>query len=92
MAFPGSENWWTSLLRCPDCGAALAVRDQAHHCLDGCGWHGKDWRDLLCQNPRPCSLIHRRKPSREPENWLQELITEPPERSYNGPAAQRDST
>ena len=78
MAYSDSVTWVLPLLCCPDCGAAIYELDQTHYCCHHCGWHGKDSRDLLCQNPRPRHLVHNRKPSLQPESCLYHLATEPP--------------
>ena len=92
MAYSDSVTWVLPLLCCPDCGAAIYELDQTHYCCHHCGWHGKDSRDLLCQNPRPRHLVHNRKPSLQPESCLYHLATEPPESIYSGPTAKRDSS
>ncbi len=92
MPIPDPCMWWKPLLRCPDCGATLEASNQGFSCSGGCGWQSRDGRDLLCQNPRPCSLTHTRDPGLDPDAYLQELNTDPPPSCYTGPAALRDST
>ena len=84
------SQWFLSLLRCPDCAQPLSHGEQQARC-DACGFDSLSARDLRSQRPRDTLLRFSRGPAISPEEVLRAITLSPPDITFIGPQAGRDS-
>ena len=84
--------WYRALLQCPDCGGELA--GETDLVCQACGYQpsGEGCRDLRPHAPAVCAVQHSRVMPASVAEQLRQLDVAPPAVTYDGPAANRDSS
>jgi SAM-dependent methyltransferase len=87
-----TDKWYRNFLACPDCSANISFRDEVVGCCE-CTYKKTvgDQLDLRPISPMEDKIIFPRVMSHNPSLRLENINTDKPMLTYNGPSALRDS-
>jgi len=85
-------RWYSDLLACPECGGGVVILEDAMKCLlcdlSRAVQHPLDLRAV---DPLPATFTISRVEKSAPSSYLEQVVIERPDITYDGPRAIRDS-